>query len=571
MSSEKTSGAAEPAPESFYTQAPAYNPGAPEYANHQGYTSSQAPPVQSAAGAAPEYASASSSVPPAAGSAQAQTHAATPSSSTGHASTTATATAPHRRFGFADKLSALGARAASPINQLANKMGSEGFLPDTMDKECEKAARVLQGFCKHGIYADTEQPTTPPGTAGAESAAPATKKKSRTLITIPAKVIQKAVGLAIFTTGRVGFHLSGATGSGVLIARLPDGSWSPPSGIQIHSVGAGFVFGADIYDCVLVLNSPEALEAFRSTRLSLGSDLAVVAGPYGAGGSVDFGAAAERKKGKQPQTETPAPAASAAPAPPVDNTQPSSYEVPPTKSPKSSALRTTMNKASYSYIKSRGIYAGVKVDGTVVNERQSANTAFYGSSVPVASILRGEVPHTGNGAWKASAQTLLDTIRAAEALGVPAAGTAFAPATAAATPQYQYQQPEAWANAAPATVFHPDNSAYPQAPPAAAGGYHTTEEDVTSTYVKGEPLAARTTAGSAPVPTTTPAYSKAQEAAAESASARAATTEGSGPPPPEYSEGPAFSGESSGHNDLPPAYDHSTDAPSTGDSKTGRH
>lgn len=48
---------------------------------------------------------------------------------------------------FANRLSALGAKASSPINMLANKMGAEGFLPASMDKECEKAARILRGFC----------------------------------------------------------------------------------------------------------------------------------------------------------------------------------------------------------------------------------------------------------------------------------------------------------------------------------------------------------------------------------------------------------------------------------------
>lgn len=41
----------------------------------------------------------------------------------------------------------LGAKAAAPINAFANKMGSQAFLPSTMDKECEKAAAILTSFC----------------------------------------------------------------------------------------------------------------------------------------------------------------------------------------------------------------------------------------------------------------------------------------------------------------------------------------------------------------------------------------------------------------------------------------
>lgn len=34
-----------------------------------------------------------------------------------------------------------------PVNKLSNKLGSEAFWPTTMDKECDKAARILRSFC----------------------------------------------------------------------------------------------------------------------------------------------------------------------------------------------------------------------------------------------------------------------------------------------------------------------------------------------------------------------------------------------------------------------------------------
>ena len=45
----------------------------------------------------------------------------------------------------------------------------------------------------------------------------------------------------------------------------------------------------------------------------------------------------------------------------------------------------------YSYSKSRGLYAGVTLEGTVVFERQDANSAFYGRKVTAREILHGEV------------------------------------------------------------------------------------------------------------------------------------------------------------------------------------
>lgn len=237
------------------------------------------------------------------------------------------------------------------------------------------------------------------------------------LVTIPPKVISKAVGLAIFTTLRAGFNVSGAMGSGILIARLPDGSWGPPSGIQIHSVGGGFLVGLDIYDCVCVINSREALAAFTNTRVSLGSDLAVVAGPYGAGGAVEFGAAMDNREDRKSK-DTKDAKSSEIPGEVPTQPQAENQGLKPEKDKKAHrrSLSASKFKPVFSYVKSRGFYAGVQIDGTVVVERKDANTAFYGERVPVERIIRGEVPAQGViGMWPTGAHYLHDTLRGAEA------------------------------------------------------------------------------------------------------------------------------------------------------------
>lgn len=45
-----------------------------------------------------------------------------------------------KAWGWADKLGA-------PINRLSNRIGSEAFWPTTLDKESDKAARILRSFC----------------------------------------------------------------------------------------------------------------------------------------------------------------------------------------------------------------------------------------------------------------------------------------------------------------------------------------------------------------------------------------------------------------------------------------
>ncbi|KAL7929759.1 hypothetical protein V8C35DRAFT_175503 [Trichoderma chlorosporum] len=327
----------------------------------------------------------------------------------------------HHKTGWSERLSALGMKAAAPINSIAHKLGSQGFLPETLDKECEKAATILKAFCKKGVYADpaaTSVPTStdPNATETTDRVIDPTKEKpkNRVIVTIPPKVISKAVGLAIFTTLRAGFQVSGATGSGILIARLPDGSWSPPSGIQLHSVGGGFQIGLDIYDCVCVINNREALAAFTNTRVSLGSDLAVVAGPYGAGAAVEFGTSLDSKAAKEDGRR---PSSSQGQGQ-DQHSQQQSLQPPDTADKKSHrrSLSASATKPVFSYVKSRGFYAGIRVDGTVVAERKDANAAFYGQSVSVDQILKGQVPSQGPpGMWPVGAQTLFSVLKGAEA------------------------------------------------------------------------------------------------------------------------------------------------------------
>lgn len=186
------------------------------------------------------------------------------------------------------------------------------------------------------------------------------KQKQKVVQKIPEKVIRNAKGLAIFTTMRTGLWISGAGGSGVLIARKSDGSWSPPSGIMLHTAGLGFLVGVDIYDCVIVINTEEALQAFTKVRCTLGSEISVSAGPVGAGG----------------------------------------------------VLETELHKRQapiYTYLKSRGFYAGVQIDGTIVIERSDENERFYGQKIAVLDILAGKATHP-----PLEIRRLMETIKAAQ-------------------------------------------------------------------------------------------------------------------------------------------------------------
>ncbi|MCJ1278177.1 hypothetical protein MMC21_005992 [Puttea exsequens] len=258
-----------------------------------------------------------------------------------------------------DKVYNLVDKLGPPVNKLSNKLGSEAFWPTTLDKESDKAARILRSFCKDGFYFNEGEEEGAVGGVGRKGDG-LPKGKQRVVKKIPQKVIQKAKGLAIFTTMRTGLWVSGAGGSGVLVARKEDGSWSSPSGIMLHTAGLGFLVGVDIYDCVVVINTAKALEAFTKIRCTLGGEVSAVAGPVGMGG----------------------------------------------------ILETEMHKRQapvWNYLKSRGFYAGVQIDGTVIIERGDENERFYGERLSVADILTGKVRHVPY-----ETRTLMATIKAAQ-------------------------------------------------------------------------------------------------------------------------------------------------------------
>ncbi|KAJ6110042.1 hypothetical protein N7486_002277 [Penicillium sp. IBT 16267x] len=255
-----------------------------------------------------------------------------------------------------DKTWATVDKLGAPVNRLSNKLGAEAFWPMAIDKESDKAARILRSFCKDGFYApETDEGVDENGKINRP------KGKQKVIKKIPTQVIKNAKGIAIFTTMRTGLWVSGSGGSGVLLARIPEtGEWSPPSGIMLHTAGIGFLAGVDIYDCVVIINSHEALEAFKKLRCTLGGEVSVAAGPVGMGGVLD----SEVHKRQAP---------------------------------------------IWTYMKSKGLYAGIAVDGTIIIERTDENERFYGERISVTDILAGKVRHP-----PASINTLLQTLKAAQ-------------------------------------------------------------------------------------------------------------------------------------------------------------
>ena len=244
-------------------------------------------------------------------------------------------------------------KLGGPVNRLSNKIGCEAFWPMTLDKESDKAARIMQSFCTDGFYGNIKEKEY------GQDEGP--KGKQRVVQTIPSEVVRRAKGLCIFTTMRSGLWMGGSGGSGVLVGRIPEtGEWSPPSGVLLNTTTIGFLAGVDIYDCVIVINNYEALKAFKMFRCTLGGSLGVTAGPVGVGGILDT----EVHKRQEPV---------------------------------------------WTYIKSRGLYAGAEIAGTVIVERMDENERFYYRQYSVNEILGGKVRHP-----PLEIRTLMETLKAAQ-------------------------------------------------------------------------------------------------------------------------------------------------------------
>lgn len=82
---------------------------------------------------------------------------------------------------------------------------------------------------------------------------------------------------------------AGAGGAGIIVARLPDGQWSAPSFISPNSYSAGLMLGIDVYQCVLILRTFEAVKQFHTHNVTLGTEMAIAAGPLGYGISGEAG------------------------------------------------------------------------------------------------------------------------------------------------------------------------------------------------------------------------------------------------------------------------------------------
>ena len=160
---------------------------------------------------------------------------------------------------------------------------------------------------------------------------------------IPDELMERAHGIMVIphvVKGAFGF--GGQWGRGLASQRREDGSWTAPAYIQITGGSFGLQLGVQATDLVLVFTDENGMKPMLKGKVQIGADVSAAAGPVGRKAAV-------------------------------------STDV---------FLKTTI----FTYSRSKGLFAGVSLDGSAITIDEEANRAVYGKDVTGDDILvRGSV------------------------------------------------------------------------------------------------------------------------------------------------------------------------------------
>jgi lipid-binding SYLF domain-containing protein len=160
---------------------------------------------------------------------------------------------------------------------------------------------------------------------------------------LPKVFFEAAVGIIMISVVEAGFIFSGNIGTGIILRKKPDGSWSPPSACGLTGLGFGFAIGASLKDLIIFVNDESTLETFTAkTGLKVGTQSELTLGPIGR-----------------------------------------SYQFDAHVSPKN--FGPTIAIAF-----SKGAFMGLSAQGAVIGVRNQANNTFYERDITAKEILYGD-------------------------------------------------------------------------------------------------------------------------------------------------------------------------------------
>src|SRR6202046_852733 len=159
---------------------------------------------------------------------------------------------------------------------------------------------------------------------------------------IPHDLLDSAKCIAVIPGGKkFAFIFGGSYGRGVVTCRTAHG-WSAPMFLAVEGGSVGYQIGGSSTDLILLFMNDHALHSLLSDKFKLGGDASVATGPVGRNATAG------------------------------------------------TDLKLTAEILSYS--RSKGIFAGVSLTGTVVQADKSGDEAMYGAGVSRHDILGGTVP-----------------------------------------------------------------------------------------------------------------------------------------------------------------------------------
>jgi len=199
--------------------------------------------------------------------------------------------------------------------------------------ESEKKAEMKKAEMKGDVKDETER---------AETAGRILKElTSAEDKTIPKELLENAEGIAVIphvVKGAMG--VGGRYGKGLVSSRMEDGSWSPPAYVHLGGASFGVQIGVQSTDLVLVFMDEKGLEQLMEDKIEFGATASATAGPVGR--HVEAG------------------------------------------------VNITLDSGIYSYSHSKGLFAGIALEGAVLTLDSGANTDVYGEKVEPENILNGD-------------------------------------------------------------------------------------------------------------------------------------------------------------------------------------
>ncbi|MDB6162144.1 MAG: hypothetical protein JWO04_5850 [Gammaproteobacteria bacterium] len=199
---------------------------------------------------------------------------------------------------------------------------------------------------------------------------------------IPDRLLERAYAIAVIPDmTKIAFFAGGRRGHGVLVVRDKDGRFTSPTFITMTGGSFGWQWGVSSTDIMLVFTTRKGVEGITGGKFTLGADASVAAGPVGR---------------------------------------------------QASASTDTSFKAEvYSYSRTRGVFAGLAIDGTALSIDDDANETFYGKPDILASdIISGKVRSNDDSARRfmtainsgTGAQAAANTTTASAPVSQPANG-----------------------------------------------------------------------------------------------------------------------------------------------------